>query len=65
MAHRPRENELVVRKYCSSAFWGDEVDLLLGSNGIETVSVAVCTTEGCMEVTARDAAFSDYYVVVA
>ncbi|WP_366521206.1 isochorismatase family protein [Lapillicoccus sp.] len=47
MAHRPRENELVVAKYRSSAFWGTNLDLLLGSNGIETVIVGGCTTEGC------------------
>uniref|UniRef100_UPI0025DCCB83 cysteine hydrolase family protein n=1 Tax=Lapillicoccus sp. TaxID=1909287 RepID=UPI0025DCCB83 len=51
--------------YRSSAFWGTNLDLLLGSNGIETVIVAGCTTEGCVESTARDAMFSDYYVVVA
>jgi nicotinamidase-related amidase len=61
----PREDELVVRKYRSSAFWGTNLDLLLGSNGIETVIVAGCTTEGCVDSTARDAMFSDYYVVVA
>jgi len=61
----PRSDELVVRKYRSSAFWGTNLDLLLGSNGIETVIIAGCTTEGCVESTARDALFSDYYVVVA
>lgn len=61
----PLEGELVVRKYRSSAFWGTNLDLLLGSNGIETVIVAGCTTEGCVESTARDAMFCDYYVVVA
>ena len=60
----PRGDELVVRKYRSSAFWGTNLDLLLGSNGIETVVVAGCTTEGCVESTARDAMFNDYYVVV-
>lgn len=61
----PLADELVVRKYRSSAFWGTNLDLLLGSNGIETVIVAGCTTEGCVESTARDALFNDYYVVVA
>jgi nicotinamidase-related amidase len=61
----PIDDELVVRKYRSSAFWGTNLDLLLGSNGIETVIVAGCTTEGCVESTARDAMFNDYYVVVA
>lgn len=61
----PLAHEPVVRKYRSSGFWGTNLDLLLGSNQIETVIVAGCTTEGCVESTARDAMFNDYYVVVA
>nr|WP_275689996.1 cysteine hydrolase [Diaminobutyricibacter tongyongensis] len=61
----PKPGELVVRKYRSSGFWGTNLDLVLRSNGIETVVVAGCTTEGCIESTARDAMFNDYYVVIA
>lgn len=61
----PLPPELVVRKYRSSAFWGTNLELLLRSNGIETVIVGGCTTEGCVESTARDAMFSDHYVVIA
>ena len=61
----PLPGELVVRKYRSSAFWGTNLELLLRSNGIATVIVAGCTTEGCVESTARDAMFSDHYVVIA
>lgn len=61
----PIADELVVRKYRSSAFWGTNLDLLLRSNGIETVIVSGCTTEGCVESTARDAMFANYYVVLA
>ncbi|WP_105037029.1 cysteine hydrolase family protein [Cryobacterium aureum] len=61
----PIGDELVVRKYRSSAFWGTNLDLLLRSNGIETVIVTGCTTEGCVESTARDAMFANYYVVLA
>lgn len=61
----PEGDELVVRKYRSSAFWGTNLDLLLRSNGVETVVVTGCTTEGCVESTARDAMFNNYYVVVA
>jgi nicotinamidase-related amidase len=60
-----RADELVVKKYRSSAFWGTNLDLLLRSNGIQTVVMTGCTTEGCVESTARDAMFNDYYVVVA
>jgi nicotinamidase-related amidase len=61
----PLPEELVVRKYRSSAFFGTNLDLLLRSNGIKTVVIGGCTTEGCVESTARDAMFSDFYVVIA
>ncbi len=61
----PREDELVVRKYRSSGFWGTNLNMLLRSNGIKTVIVGGCTTEGCVESTARDAMFNDFYVVIA
>jgi nicotinamidase-related amidase len=61
----PLQNELVVRKHRSSGFWGTSLDMLLRSNGIKTVVVGGCTTEGCIESTARDAMFNDFYVVIA
>ena len=60
----PHADELVVPKYRSSGFWGTNLQMLLRSNGIETVVVGGCTTEGCVESTARDAMFNDYYVVI-
>jgi len=61
----PAEGELIVKKYRSSGFWGTNLDLVLRSNGISSVVMAGCTTEGCVESTARDAMFNDYYVVIA
>lgn len=61
----PEAGELVVRKHRSSAFWGTDLELLLRSNGIKTVVIGGCTTEGCVESTARDAMFNDLYVVIA
>jgi nicotinamidase-related amidase len=61
----PRGDELVVRKHRSSAFWGTDLQLLLRSNGIKSVVIGGCTTEGCVESTARDAMFNDLYVVIA
>jgi nicotinamidase-related amidase len=61
----PAEGEVVVKKYRSSGFWGTNLDLILRSNGITSVVMAGCTTEGCVESTARDAMFNDYYVVIA
>ena len=61
----PAEGEVVVKKYRASGFWGTNLDLVLRSNGITSVVMAGCTTEGCVESTARDAMFNDYYVVIA
>jgi ureidoacrylate peracid hydrolase len=60
----PRDGDLVVKKYRSSGFWGTNLDMLLRANAIKTVVVSGCTTEGCVESTARDAMFGDYYVVI-
>ena len=60
----PQPGDLIIRKYRSSGFWGTNLDMLLRSNAIETVIMTGCTTEGCVESTARDALFNDYYVVV-
>jgi nicotinamidase-related amidase len=60
----PRDGELVVKKYRSSAFWATNLNMLLRANGIESLVVTGCTTEGCVESTARDALFNDYYVVI-
>ena len=59
-----RPGDLVVKKYRSSGFWGTNLDLLLRSNAIQSVVVCGCTTEGCVESTARGAMFNDYYVVI-
>ncbi|HUY17283.1 MAG TPA: isochorismatase family cysteine hydrolase [Acidimicrobiales bacterium] len=61
----PREGEFVVQKSRSSAFWGTNLDQLLESNGVTSLVVTGLTTEGCVESTARDAQFNDYYVVIA
>ena len=61
----PRPGDLVVKKYRSSGFWATNLDLLLRSNEIKSVVMTGCTTEGCVESTARDALFNDYYVVIA
>jgi nicotinamidase-related amidase len=64
-AFTPLDHELVVHKYRSSGFWGTNLDMLLRSNGIKVLVIGGCTTEGCVESTARDAMFNDYYVVIA
>jgi nicotinamidase-related amidase len=54
----------IVKKFRSSAFTHTTLDAILRNNGIATVVACGCMTEGCLESTARDAAFHDYYVVV-
>jgi nicotinamidase-related amidase len=61
----PLPGEPVVKKFRSSAFTGTSLDALLRCNGVETVVVCGCMTEGCLEATARDAGFHDYYVAIA
>jgi nicotinamidase-related amidase len=64
---RPRAepNEPILTKHRFSAFWDTPLDLYLRSNGIRTVVLTGVVTSGCVESTARDAFFNDYYVVVA
>jgi nicotinamidase-related amidase len=61
---QPQPGDLVVTKFRSSAFANTNLDLLLRSNGVRTLMVAGCTTEGCVESTVRDACFYDYFPVV-
>jgi ureidoacrylate peracid hydrolase len=61
----PGAGEPIVKKFRSSAFTHTTLDAVLRCNGIESVVVCGCMTEGCVESTARDAGFHDYYVAVA
>ncbi|MDQ1752761.1 MAG: ureidoacrylate peracid hydrolase [Pseudonocardiales bacterium] len=58
------DGEMVVDKRRSSAFAGTDLDMLLRSNGIESLVVTGCTTEGCVDSTIRDAVSRDYYVTI-
>jgi nicotinamidase-related amidase len=60
-----RPNETVVHKHRYSAFWGSNIDLVLRANGIRTVVLTGISTDICVESTARDAFFRDFYIVVA
>ncbi len=61
----PRSDEPVVRKHRSDAFIGTDLDLILRSNGVQTVVAAGVVTNGCVESSIRHAAFLDYYTAVA
>lgn len=60
----PLPGELSIRKYRASAFCGTPLDLLLRKNGIQTLVITGCETDGCIESTVRDAAYSLGYFVV-
>lgn len=61
---RPQAGDIVIKKYRSDAFEGTPLDLVLRSNGVKTVVITGVVTQGCVESTARAAAFHDYFVAV-
>ena len=64
----PREGnarEIEVEKHRYSAFIGTNLDQVLRSNGIKTIVYTGLATSGCVESTARDGLFFDYYGVMA
>lgn len=61
---QPLEDEPVITKYRSSAFYGTDLEIILRSSGVRTLVVTGCTTEGCVESTVRDAGIRDYFTVL-
>ena len=61
---KPLKDEIVVKKWRSSAFVGTNLDMILRVNNIKSVVCCGFVTQGCVESTARDAGFYDYYPVV-
>jgi nicotinamidase-related amidase len=61
---QPSGTDIVVQKWRSSAFVGTNLDMLLRANRIRSVVCCGFITQGCVESTARDAGFYDYYPVV-
>ena len=60
----PLDGELVVTKHRSSAFHGTDLEMLLRSNGVETVVIIGEQTPGCIDATLRDATYHDFYAVL-
>ena len=60
----PAKTEIVVRKWRSNSFIGTNLDLVLRAHEIKTAVITGVVTQGCVESTAREASFRDYYVVV-
>ncbi len=61
----PLPGEPVVTKHRSSAFVNTTLDQILRSTARRTVVIAGEQTPGCIEATYRDAAYYDYYNVLA
>jgi ureidoacrylate peracid hydrolase len=59
----PREGEPVVVKHRYGGFIGTDLDMVLKSNGIQTIVITGFSSEACVESTARDGFMLDYYVV--
>ncbi len=60
----PLPSEIIVRKHRSSAFIGTDLDQILRSNSIKTVTIVGSATEACVLATAKDAQSLDYYTVL-
>jgi ureidoacrylate peracid hydrolase len=59
----PRDDEIVITKHRFSAFFGTDLEMILGGLGVNTVVITGVTTENCCHATARDAYFRDFQVV--
>lgn len=63
-AVRRRPDDIIVQKWRPSAFRGTNLDIVLRCNNIRSVVLTGVITQGCVESTARDAMFHDYYTAV-
>lgn len=61
---RPRPGEPVVIKHRYSAMINTELDAVLKRHGIRSLLMTGVATDTCVESTARDAYFIDYYVTL-
>jgi ureidoacrylate peracid hydrolase len=61
---QPRPGEPVVVKHRYSAFAGTTLDALLKERGIRSLLLVGVATEVCVESTARDGYFLDYYITM-
>jgi ureidoacrylate peracid hydrolase len=59
----PELGEPIVTKHRHSAFYGTNLDIVLGRLGIKTVILTGVSTPYCVEGTARDAFSRDYSVI--
>jgi len=60
----PQPEDICILKHRSSGFIGTNMNLVLKNSGIKTLVMTGMVTEGCVESTARDGLFFDYYIVM-
>jgi ureidoacrylate peracid hydrolase len=61
---KPAPEDRVIAKHRYSAFFGTDLDMLLKSNGVETLILCGTATNNCVDGTGRDAFYNGYYVVL-
>lgn len=61
---QPASEEAVVTKHRYSAFVDTELNTVLRARNVQTLILTGVYTEVCVESTARDGYFQDYYVVI-
>jgi ureidoacrylate peracid hydrolase len=59
----PASREPIITKHRHSAFYGTNLDIVLGRLGVKTVIITGVSTPYCVEGTARDAFARDYSVI--
>ena len=59
----PLPGEPIIHKHRYGGFIGTNLDMVLRSNGIRSLIMTGAITNGCVESTARDGFFHDYYIV--
>jgi ureidoacrylate peracid hydrolase len=59
----PEPGEPIITKHRHSAFFGSNLDIVLGRLGVKTVVITGVSTPYCVEGTARDAFARDYSVI--
>jgi len=60
----PKGDEVIIDKTSAGAFNSTAIDQVLRNMGIDRLWVAGIVTDGCVEMTARDAADRGYYVTL-
>jgi nicotinamidase-related amidase len=61
---RPQPGDLVFKKTRANAFLNTYLDMILRANSISNLVICGVLTEACVEATAREASYRDYFSIV-